>query len=175
MKSIILSFFVILSTTLSSFGQEDAITKYFNKYIDDTRFSAVYISPKMFEMFSKIEIQDMEPDVQEVIRSMKGLRILHTEQNAMQYYQEALKTINTKEYEVLLTARDQGENVQFMVKSSGDVVQELLMLVGGEKDFALLSFIGNIDLKKIGKLAKVLDIDNLQYLNKLDEKENEKH
>lgn len=170
MKSIILSSFVILATTLASFGQEDAITKYFNKYIDDSRFSAVYISPKMFNMVSKIEIEDMEPEVQEVIRSMKGLRILHTEENAMQYYQEALKTINTNEYELLLTARDNAENVRFMVKSSGDIVQELLMIVGGEKNFALLSFLGNIDLKKIGKLAKALDIDNLEYLNKLEEK-----
>jgi hypothetical protein len=57
-----------------------------------------------------------------------------------------------------------------MVKESGDIVQELLMIVGGEKEFALLSFSGNIDLKKIGKLAKALDIDNLEYLNKLNEK-----
>jgi hypothetical protein len=88
----------------------------------------------------------------------------------MKYYQEAIKTINTNEYELLLTARDEGENVRFMVKSNGDIVQELLMIVGGDKEFALLSFLGNIDLKKIGKLAKALDIDNLQYLDKLEEK-----
>lgn len=170
MKSIFLTILAVCITAVSSIAQEDAITKYFNKYIDDTKFSAVYISPKMFNMVSKIEIEDMEPELQEVIRSMKGLRILHTEQNAMQYYNEALKTINTNEYELLLTARDAGENVRFMVKESGDFVQELLMIVGGEKNFALMSFIGNIDLKKIGKLAKALDIDNLEYLNKLDEK-----
>lgn len=170
MKSLILSFFVIISTSVASFAQEDAIMKYFSKYVDDERFSAVYISPKMFNMVSKIEIEDMEPEVQEVIRSMKGLRILHTEQNALQYYNEAIKTINTNDYELLLTARDNGENVRFMVKDKGDIVEELLMIVGGEKNFALLSFMGNIDLKKIGKLAKALDIDNLQYLDKLDEK-----
>jgi hypothetical protein len=155
-------------TSLSAFGQEDAIMKYFGKYVDDSRFSAVYISPKMFNMVSKIEIEDMEPEVQEVIRSMKGLRILHTEQNALQYYNEAIKTISTNDYELLLTARNEGENVRFMVKENGDIVQELLMLVGGEKNFALLSFLGNIDLKKIGKLAKALDIDNLHYLEKLE-------
>jgi hypothetical protein len=159
-----------VAATISSFAQDDAITKYFNKYVEDERFSAVYISPKMFNMVSKIEIEDMEPEVQEVIRSMKGLRILHTEQNAVQYYNEALKNIPTSEYEVLLTARDNGENVRFLVRDNGDIVEELLMIVGGEKNFALLSFIGNIDLKKIGKLAKALDIDNLQYLDKLNEK-----
>ena len=168
MKSLILSFFIILGSSVAAFAQEDAIMRYFSKYVDDSRFSAVYISPKMFNMVSKIEIEDMEPEVQEVIRSMKGLRILHTEQNALQYYNEALKTISTNEYELLLTARDNGENIRFMVKDNGDIVEELLMLVGGEKNFALLSFLGNIDLKKIGKLAKALDIDNLQYLDKLE-------
>jgi hypothetical protein len=170
MKSFSFSFLAVLFTALSSFAQEDAITKYFNKYIDNEQFSSVYISPKMFNMVSKIEIKDMEPEVQEVIRSMKGLRILHTEKNALQYYNEALKVINTNEYELLLTARDGGENVRFMVKDKGDIVEELLMIVGGETNFAMLSFIGNIDLKKIGKLAKALEIDNLQYLNNLDKK-----
>ncbi len=170
MKSFLFSLLAVISAALPSLAQEDAITKYFNKYIDDEKFSAVYISPKMFNMVSKIEIEDMEPELQEVIKSMKGLRILHTEQNTLQYYQEALKTINTNEYELLLTARDGGENVRFMVKESGDIVQELLMIVGGDTNFALMSFIGNIDLKKIGQLAKALEIDNLQYLNKLNEK-----
>jgi len=70
----------------------------------------------------------------------------------------------------LLTARGDGENVSFMVKDNGDIVEELLMIVGGDTDFALMSFIGNIDLKKIGQLAKALDIDDLEYLQKLDEK-----
>ena len=170
MKSLILSFFIIIASSLSSFAQDDAIMKYFSKYVDDERFSAVYISPKMIGMIAKVEIEDMEPEVQEVVRSMKSLRILHTEQNALQYYNEAIKAINTNEYELLLTARENGENVRFMVKDNGDIVQELLMIVGGEKNFALLSFSGNIDLKKIGKLAKALEINNLQYLDKLDEK-----
>ena len=167
MKSFLSFISALLFMALPAFAQEDAITKYFNKYIDDPTFSAVYISPKMFDMVAKIEIEDMEPEVQEVIKSLKGLRILHTEKNTTQYYNEALKVISSNEYELLLTARDGGENVRFMVKDNGDIVEELLMVVGGETDFALLSFIGNIDLKKIGKLAKALDIDNLEYLDNL--------
>jgi phosphoenolpyruvate carboxylase len=170
MKSLFLSLLTLLIASVSATAQEDAITKYFNKYIDDTTFTSVYISPKMFNMVSKVQIKDMDPDVQAVIASMKGMRILHTEKNAPKYYQEALKAINTKEYEVLLTARDKGENVRFMVKESGDIIQELLMIVGGDTNFALISFIGNIDLKKIGKLAEALNIDNLDYLKNLDEK-----
>lgn len=168
MKNVSLSLLALLFTAVSAFGQQDAITKYFEKYMDDPSFDVVYISPKMFNMVSKIEIEDMEPEFQEVIASMKGLRIIHTDTDAAKYYDEALKKINTSEYELLMTARGDGENVRFMVKDNGDIVEELLMIVGGGDDFALLSFIGNIDLKKIGKLAKVLDIDNMQYLENLD-------
>jgi len=170
MKSFLLTLATLLVTTAAGLAQQDAIVKYFNKYIDDPNFSAVYISPKMFDMVAKIEIEDMEPEVQEVIRSMKGLRILQTEKNALQFYNEATKAINTQDYELLMTARDGGENIRFMVKDKGNYVEELLMIVGGENNFALLSFVGNIDLKKVGKLAKALDIDNLQHLESINKK-----
>ncbi len=174
MKNLSLSILALLFTAVSSFAQQDAITKYFSQYQDDVNFDVVYISPKMFSMVSKIEIDDMEPEIQEVIASMKGLRILHTDVDAVKYYNEALKKINTSEYELLMTARGDGENIRFMIKDNGDIVEELLMIVGGGNDFAMMSFIGNIDLKKIGKLAKALDIDNLQYLENLNKDSKEK-
>jgi len=170
MKSFILSLTALFLIAVAGHAQQDAIVKYFDKYVDDPAFNAVYISPKMFNMFSEIEIEDMEPELRDVIKSIKGLRILHTEKNALQYYNEAQKTIDTKGYELLMTARGDGENVRFMVKDNGNIVEELLMIVGGENNFALMSFVGNIDLKKIGKLAKALKIDNLEYLENLDKK-----
>lgn len=167
MKSLLFTFLMLLANAAAGLSQQDAILKYFSKYIDDPTFSAVYISPKMFDMVARIEIEDMDPEVQEVIRSMKGLRILQTETKAMQRYNEALQCINPQEYEPLMTARDGGENIRFMVREKGNLVEELLMMVGGADNFALLSFIGNIDLKKIGKLAKALDIENLERLETL--------
>ena len=60
-----------------------------------------------------------------------------------------------------MTVREKaGGNVQFMVKD-GDkegVIRELLLLVGGEdSEFVLMSFIGDINLKNIGKLAKAFE------------------
>jgi len=71
MKSLILSLFIIIASSLSALAQDDAIMKYFSKYVDDEKFSAVYISLKMIGMIAKVEIEDMEPEVQEVVRSMK--------------------------------------------------------------------------------------------------------
>jgi len=153
------------------FSQADAIEQYFEQYIEDERFTVVYVSPKMFEMVSKIAGEEFDENVKDIIKDLKGLRILTTEIEPNKFYNEALKKIDTKQYEVLMTVRDKGENVQFLTKDDGDIIHELLLLVGGDEEFVMLSFVGNIDLNKIAKLAKTLDIDGAEHLGKLKDKE----
>lgn len=171
MKKILFTVAVMIGFVGASFGQSDAIEKYFEKYMDDEQFTVVYISPKMFSMISKITPEDMDPEVRDVIKDLKGLRILTTETNTAAFYKEAKSKIDTKEYEVLMTVRDEGTNVEFLVKDSGDIINELLLLVGGD-DFVMMSFVGNIDLNKIAKLANTLDIDGMEHLENLGDKKN---
>lgn len=142
-----------------------AIDKYFSSYVEDKRFDVVYISPKLFQMIGKIDskILDMEDDAEakavlEMAKDLQGLRILTTDETPEVFYKEAKAKINTKEYEVLLTVRDKdGDNVEFLIKESNNVIQELLLLSGGKDEFVLLSFMGNLDLNKITRLAKEIE------------------
>ncbi|RMD75878.1 MAG: DUF4252 domain-containing protein, partial [Bacteroidetes bacterium] len=36
-------------------------------------------------------------------------------------------------------------------------------------EFVMLSFVGNIDLKKIGELSKVLNVEGAEHLEKLED------
>ena len=153
-------------------AQSDAIVQYFDKYMDDERFTTVYVSPKMFELVSKVGSSEMDDDVKDVIKDLKGLRILTTEEGSAEFYKEAKQKIDTKQFEVLMTVRDEGSNVEFLVKDQGDIIQELLLLVGGEEEFVLMSFVGNIDLNKIAKLSKTLDIEGAEHLDKLEDNDN---
>ncbi len=164
---------VIMAFVTSAHAQSDAIQRYFEKYMDDPRFDMVYISPKMFNMVSKIELEgdDADRDIMDIIKDLKGLRVLSYDgPEAPTYYKEAKDKINLNEYSELITARDGDENVNIRVKDNGDIVSELLLLVGGSNDFALISFVGNIDLKKIGKLGKVLNIQHIDELERLEDK-----
>jgi hypothetical protein len=166
---------IVACTAIASLSHaQDAIQKYFDKYMNDERFDMVFISPKMFDMVSKIELEgdNVDPEVMEIIKELKGLRILSYDgPEAMTYYNEAKSKINLDEYEELVVARDGDENVHIRVKDSGDIVNELLLLVGGNNEFALLSFVGNVDLKKVGKLGKLLDIDHVDQLERINEKD----
>lgn len=156
-----------LGMSLQGMSQVDAITKYFNQYVEDTSFTVVYVSPKMFKMIAKLSEDEVDADVQQIINDLKGLRVLVSEKNGMKYYNEAIKKINVNEYEELMTVRDGEQNVRFVVKERNDVIEELLLLVGGPDEFVMVSFVGEIDLDKISKLAKAADINGLEHLEKV--------
>lgn len=163
----ITSFLLALFFAVASYGQSDAIDKFFSQYQENEDFTMVFVSPKMFQMAAKAT-QDMEdPELKELINGIKGLKILTTNVNAGKYYTEAIKKIPTGEYETLVTVRDKGENVKFLTKGSGDIVNELLLLVGGKDEFVLMSFVGKIDINKISKLAKKFNVDGLEHLEKI--------
>ena len=154
---------ILLAASNPATAQIDAISKYFAKYVDDERFTVVYISPKMFQLFDKLELDldDKEAQaIKEVVRDLRGLRILVAEDNARELYKEASQIINKKEYEVLMTVRNKGEeSVDFLIKDNDDIIDELLMIVGGPDEFVLMSFVGQIDINKISEMAKAFEDD----------------
>jgi len=153
-------------------AQQDAIDKYFKQYVEDENFTVVFISPKMFQLISKLDLNEVDNDpeakmVMETVKDIRGLRVLTTDVDPMLRYKEAMQKINTNEYEVLVTVRDKGENVRIWVKESDNVIEELLLLVGAVDEFVMLSFVGNIDLDKISKLANNIDVKGAEHLNKV--------
>jgi len=170
MKYIIFLSLGLLSLNLHAQG--DAIEKYFQQYIENNDFTVVFISPKMFQLISKLDLNEVDNDpeaklIMETVSDIRGLRVLTTDVNPMERYKEAMQKINTKEYEVLVTVRDKGENVRIWVKETDSVVEELLLLVGAVDEFVMLSFVGNIDLEKISKLANNIDVKGAEHLEKV--------
>ena len=170
MKKLLFAF-VMLAFGPALFAQNDAITKYFDQYKDNESFTIVNVSPKLFEMLATIAQEEIDdPEILEMIKEMEGLKILKTEETPMKYYEEAISKIDTRGYEELMTVRDEGQNVRIMVKDEdgGNIVNEMLLLVGGEDEFVLLSFVGKLHLNKLAKLAKNMDIDGMEHLEELD-------
>lgn len=159
-----------LSFTIGLQAQNPSIEKFFETYRDDDRFTQVNISPKMFEMFAQMDDEmEMDEDLKQMIASIKGLKILTTDSTPNHFYDEFTKKVALNTYEELMTVRDGDSNVKFLVKDSdgGNVVNELVLLVGGSEDFVLMSFSGQIPLDKIGKLASSLNFSGSEHLDKL--------
>ena len=170
MKKVIAAL-ALLMIMSGAFGQ-DAISKFFTKYQDDDSFSQVNVSPKMFSLFTKMEAEAPEDkEVIDAISKLKGLRILAKEdaRNARELYKEAFSLIPVKEYEELMSVRDKDKDMKFLIKENKNgTISELLMVMGGNTDFMVLSLFGEIDLAQVSRIGKKMDVKGLENLEKMD-------
>lgn len=174
MKSIIITLFTIAS--LAAQAQGDAISKFFSKYQNDDTFSQVTVSSKMFNLFTNMEMESKEDqEILNAISKLKGLRILAKEnaRNSRELYKEAMGMIPTKDYEELMSVRDKDQDFKFFIKElSPGKISELVMVMGGNEEFMVMSLFGEIDLKQVSKLGRKMDIEGLQQLEKMKDKKN---
>lgn len=154
-------------------AQDDAISKFFSKYMEDENFSRVYISPKMMQMaggFLKSASEDSDQDTEELaelVAKVKGIRILSTEtSNGKSLYQEAMATLNKNKYEDLMDVADKGSNIKFMVREENGLVKEFLMISGSGESFTLLSMLGNFTYQDLNILADKTNMPGMkEYQN----------
>jgi CII-binding regulator of phage lambda lysogenization HflD len=105
---------------------------------------------------------------------LKGLRILTKEdtRDSRALYKEAMGMIPVKEYEELMTVRDKDKDMKFFIKESGGKISELVMVMGGNEEFMVMSLFGEIDLKQVSKIGKKMNVDGLENLENVKEKKN---
>lgn len=159
----------LLFYSLTAWSQADVVDAHFKDYADNPNFSTVVVSPKMFQMITK-SANANDSEVMDVLKDLKGLKILRTEMKAEQMYADANKRMQGKIYEELLTVREQGSQVRFLTREKNNVIEELVMIVGNKKEFSLISFVGKIDLAKLSRLAKKLDFQGAEHLDKINKK-----
>lgn len=169
---------VMMVAAVAVQAQENAISRFFSKYQGDESFSQVTISSKMFGLFTNMEADKPEDkEVLDAISKIKGLRVLAKEEarNSRELYKEAMTMIPVKEYEELMTVRDKDKDMKFFIKEAAGKISELVMVMGGNEEFMVLSIFGEIDLKQISRIGRKMDIDGLDHLEKMkDGKDNTK-
>ncbi|MCK4465555.1 MAG: DUF4252 domain-containing protein [Bacteroidales bacterium] len=154
-------------------AQNKAVDKLFDKYAGKDGFTTVFISKNLFKMVADIELED--PEVNDVIDNLETIKILVTDdyenREGVNFYDEIMKELPMNEYEELLTVKDSDQDVRFLVKEKDGIIKELLLVVGGRDDNALISITGDIDLRHISKISKSMHGCGLEHLEKLEEDE----
>jgi len=175
MKKVMLG--VVMMLSVAAQAQNDVIAKFFNKYDGDESFSKVSISGKMFSMMANIDGNtEDEKAMISAISKIKGLKILKKDdaRNSRELYKEALSMVPAGQFEELMTVRDKDKDMKFFTKESGGKISELVMVLGGNEEFLVMSLFGEIDLKEMGKIGKSVNIDGLQNLDKMKDKVKDK-
>lgn len=174
MKTIFIAAGILsLSLTLQA---QSIMDKLFDKYSGTEGYTSVYISKYMFDMFRSDDTpiaKAGEEELAEVISRLSGIKILVTDDDPatatpVNLYQEIMKVIPNSPYKEIMVVKEKDQNIKFYVKEEKNRVAELLMVIGGNAESVLISIQGDIDMKNISKLAKSMNIEGMENLEKIE-------
>jgi len=172
-KKLILTLGMVVATLALS-AQGELISRYLDQYAEDESLVKVSINSRMFSLFTEMEGgTEEEKEFLDAVSKLKGLKVLASDSmskgQSRALFTKASKDVDGAGYEELMTVKDAEEDVKFSIKEKGGTIEELIMVVGGNKNFVFLSLYGEIDLKTVSKLASTVRVDGLKSLEKLNE------
>jgi len=166
MKKLVLILIVALAPALAN-AQNSAVEKLFKKYGGQDGFTTVTINSGLLKMAA--EFTD-EEDGMEVLNSINSIKILAQEGGeSSNFYDEVKSLLKSNSYEELMTVNSDDEDVVFLVKKDGKTITELLLVVGGDDENAVIYIAGNMNMKDLAKIGKSINVhdDAFAHLSEL--------
>ena len=161
---------LILCVGFAVFAQTNAISRYYDEYRADERFTKISISGKMFSLFTNVEVeQDKDQGMAKMLSKLKGLKMLVGDSipDAKALYMKA-SLMPEKDMEELMSVEKGTGEMKFFITEANGLISELVMLAYNEQHLVLMSLVGDIDLEALSKLSKNIDIDGFENLQNLD-------
>ena len=171
MKAITLLAGILLLTTGAK--SQSIMDKLFDKYSGAEGYTSVYISKYMFDMFRNNETEVKSgDDMEQIISKLECIKILVTDDDPatpapVDLYQEIMKQIPSSPYKEVMIVKEKDQDIKFYAREEKAKVVELLMVIGGKDDNVLISIQGDIDMKNISKLARSMNIEGMENLEKM--------
>ena len=148
-------------------AQHEALNNFIEEHKSEEAFTFAYLSKDLFEVVSKSDVEDKNwKKLHSVVKNIGSLSILAADSitTGVALYKEALRLIPADEFNELLTVRDGATNVRIWSRDEGDIVTDLVMLVGAPEEFVLICFAGALELGNVSELARLLDADEAEHL-----------
>jgi hypothetical protein len=165
---------IVLAVPLISLAQKSQVDSFFSRYSDQEDYTSVEVSKGLFELFAEIDADDPEfADFQKAVEGLESLKLLvyssekGSKETKDKFYKDIMSSIPFSEYKELMVIRDSDANVNFYAKNNQQVITEMIMVVDGKDEAVILSMTGNIDLNYVAKLGKSMNLDGMNYLEKM--------
>jgi hypothetical protein len=156
--------------TIAIKAQSNPVDEMFNKYSDKDGFTIVTISSRMFSMFANLDSEN--PDADNLIKRLKSIRILTVEDsllnNNLNFYSELSRKLDMSVYEELMVVKEGRDITKFLIRETGNIISELLIIKGGPGGNSLISIKGDLSMKNISDLSKNIGIQELKTLEELE-------
>jgi hypothetical protein len=175
MKNLILSIVLVAFTSLG-FSQTA-----FDKFEDNEIVKSFIVTPKMFELMSKVKVDTKDKEAQQYMSLLKKLDNLKVFMSSNAKVSADMKStvssyLKSNSLEELMRVSEGGKKVNIYVKSgaSENIVKELLMFIedptSKDKQAIVLSLTGNFNLDEISALTEKMNLPGGNELKKASKK-----
>ena len=101
---------------------------------------------------------------------IENIRIIAMESDSIKnvnFYKEIISQVNVNSYKELMKVKESDQDVIFYAKYNDNIIEELLLIAGGNDDNAVISIKGKINLKDMAQLSKSVKISGFEHMDKL--------
>jgi len=169
MKKIIIGIMAICCTGMT-FAQKDIVSAVFDKYTGVDGFTTVSITGDMLNLFAQAEEQRRDTTFTSKLTEVK---ILALEKSCDQPAKLDLRTevydkLDKSAYKEMMTVKQNDEDVIILAKELKGRITELLIIVGGQDENALIQVKGDMLLSEMADMAGQYQMKGFEQLKKLE-------
>lgn len=162
-------FLILTAATLFLVSCDDnpGVSGAFSKYGHERGVTSITVPGWVIGIATKFG--DLNKDERELLNSIDKVKVLSVEDNSLNsrvnLHQEFYSKINVNhDFEELLTVNNQNENVTIFGKMDGEIIREMVILVGGD-DNALVYLKGEIKPELLNNKINLSNPDRLLSLD----------
>jgi hypothetical protein len=166
---------ILIALPALSWAQSSKLDKLFDRYSGQQGFTSLHITRHLFNLFKKVETAQQGKEFDEAITSLRSIKLLvadSTTNAAMNYtlIRDVLGSLKRDAYTELMVFQQNGrETITVLIREEGPVIQEFLMTIDSPNEAVFIFLEGNIDLEKIARLSKTMNIQGFEHLEKVDQ------
>jgi hypothetical protein len=172
-----LAFILIMLLPLFSWAQATELNKMFDRYSGQEGFTSLHITRHLFELFKKVETAQQGKEFDEAVTSLRSIKLLvadsttHAAMNRT-LVRDILTSLKRDNYSELMVFQQNGrETITVLIREEGPVIKEFLMTIDSPKEAVFIFLEGNIDLEKISRLSRTMNIEGFEHLEKIDQQQ----
>lgn len=158
MKKIIYTILTIALISTQGFAQDVAVNQLFDEYENREDVTLITLSGKAFDMVSEMKTDQDDPTgFNRIAGQITGFRMLVDDKdfNAKNTAKRT-RTMLSSQFEDLMTVRDKGSDIKVTINEADGVVSELIVILGSDSNFVLMSITGHMKLSDVNELTKKL-------------------
>lgn len=138
----------------------------YEKYSSIEGATCVYVSPAMFDMIKAMDLNSLvqatgEPIMVEIfplIKNLEGMYVVQLEDtnNASTMKAAVKKFVDTSKYEVLMQAKESGQEVNIYINKVEDIIKSIVLFVQEDNETVFIAIDGTIKQQDLNKLLSAL-------------------